>query len=53
MIFVGTGAWFASIVPSDPDHQEAVRWLNGNDEPLLTTDYVVDEVLTLLRARRE
>ncbi|HEX6622370.1 MAG TPA: PIN domain-containing protein [Pyrinomonadaceae bacterium] len=53
MIFVDTGAWFAAAVPSDPNHPAASRWLAGNNEPLLTTDYVVDETLTLLRARGE
>jgi uncharacterized protein len=53
MIFVDTGAWFASSVPSDPDHQMALRWLSRNQQPLVTTDYVVDETLTLLRARGE
>ncbi|MFL6257319.1 MAG: type II toxin-antitoxin system VapC family toxin [Pyrinomonadaceae bacterium] len=53
MIFVDTGAWFAAVVPSDPDHSAASRWLAGNAETLLTTDYVVDETLTLLRARGE
>ena len=53
MIFVDTGAWFAAAVPSDPNHPAASRWLAGNNEPLLTTDYVVAETLTLLRARGE
>jgi hypothetical protein len=53
MIFVDTGAWFAVAVPSDPDHGDASRWLADNTEPLLTTDYIVDETLTLLRARGE
>ncbi len=53
MIFVDTGAWFAAAVPSDPNHPAASRWLAGNNEPLLTTDYIVDETLTLLRARGE
>ena len=51
MIFVDTGAWFASVVPSDRDHAAASRWLSQNTEPLLTTDYVVDETLTLLKVR--
>ena len=51
MIFVDTGGWYASIVPTDRDHQVAVQWLATNREPLVTSDYVVDEVLTLLRAR--
>ena len=53
MIFVDTGAWFASIVPTDPDNARAARWLQNNTENLFTTDYVVDETLTLLRARGE
>lgn len=53
MIFVDTGAWFASAVPSDADHQAAAIWLNQNELPLFTTDYVVDETLTLLKIRRE
>ena len=53
MIFVDTGAWFASVVPSDPDYEAASRWLSQNVEPLLTTDYVIDEILTLLQRRGE
>ncbi|MBC6433370.1 type II toxin-antitoxin system VapC family toxin [Nostoc sp. HG1] len=53
MIFVDTSAWFASIVPSDTEHQAASLWVNQNIQPLLTTDYVVDETLTLLRNRGE
>ncbi|MGJ3252224.1 MAG: type II toxin-antitoxin system VapC family toxin [Elainellaceae cyanobacterium] len=53
MIFVDTGAWFASAVPSDSDHSAATQWLKQNVEPLLTTDYIIDETLTLLRMRRE
>ncbi|HSE15513.1 MAG TPA: PIN domain-containing protein [Pyrinomonadaceae bacterium] len=53
MIFVDTGAWYASLVPNDPDHTRAVQWLAANHSPLLTTDYVIDETLTLLRARGE
>lgn len=53
MIFVDTGAWFASVVPTDSDHAAASSWLSQNREPLLTTDYVIDETLTLLKARGE
>jgi predicted nucleic acid-binding protein len=53
VIFVDTGAWFASVVPSDSDHPAAARWLSQNTETLLTTDYVVDETLTLLKMRGE
>jgi predicted nucleic acid-binding protein len=53
MIFVDTGAWFASVVPWDADHATATAWLSRNHETLITTDYIVDETLTLLRARQE
>lgn len=53
MIFVDTSAWFAAVVPTDPNHSKAAQWLASNSEQLLTTDYVVDETLTLLRARGE
>jgi predicted nucleic acid-binding protein len=53
VIFVDTGAWFASFVASDPDHAAAVAWLRANTTPLLTTDYILDELLTLLLVRRQ
>jgi predicted nucleic acid-binding protein len=52
-IFVDTGAWFAIVMPSDPNHQRVMSFLRGNIMPLVTTDYVIDEILTLLRARGE
>lgn len=51
MIFVDSGAWFASLVPTDQDHAAATAWLGQNREPLVTTDYILDETLTLLRIR--
>ena len=51
MVFVDTGAWFARYVPSDPNHVRVKGWLDANTEPLLTTDYCVDETLTLLVVR--
>jgi predicted nucleic acid-binding protein len=51
MIFVDSGAWFASVVPTDPDHAAAAEWLAQNRHPLVTTDYILDETLTLLRVR--
>jgi predicted nucleic acid-binding protein len=53
MIFVDTGAWFASVVPWDKNHVKAVEWLASNEETLFTTDFILDETLTLLRARKE
>jgi uncharacterized protein len=53
MIFVDSGAWFSTFVPSDQRHREATEWFHQNTSPLITTDYVVDETLTLLKARGE
>jgi len=53
MLFVDTGAWFALAVPSDPDHQAARRFIEQNRLRLMTTDYVVDELLTLFRMRQQ
>ena len=53
MIFVDTGAWYAAFVPGDPDHAAAAAWFRSNTSPLVTTDYVIDELLTLLLVRGE
>ncbi len=52
MIFVDTGAWFARFVPDDPEHERMREWFAANQQPLVTTDYCVDETLTLLAVRR-
>lgn len=51
MIFVDTSGWYAAMVPQDPRHSQVLSWLKSNSQRLLTTDYVIDESLTLLRAR--
>ena len=51
MVFVDTGAWFAWFVPDDPNHARIESWFAANAEPFLTTDYCIDETLTLLVAR--
>jgi predicted nucleic acid-binding protein len=52
VIFVDTGAWFARFVADDPAHAQVVTWFSTNREPLVTSDYCVDETLTLLVARK-
>ena len=51
MIFTDTGGWYGLSVPEDPSHAAAVIWSARNQQPLFTTDFVVDETLTLLKAR--
>lgn len=50
MTFVDTSAWYAAYVPSDPQHR-AVQKVLAAPTRLITTDYVLDETLTLLKAR--
>ena len=52
MAFVDTGGWFAWFVPEDPSHSLVADWIDAASEPLLTTDFCVDETLTLLIARK-
>ena len=50
-VLVDTGAWFAFFVANDPDHQavgEAFEQWKGR---LLTTEYIFDELVTLLLYR--
>jgi hypothetical protein len=51
VIFVDTGAWYARYVADDVDHAVAIAWFASVPDRLLTTDYVVDELLTLLKVR--
>ena len=53
MIFVDTSAWFAYAVPNDSNHSRARKWDEVNELPFVTTDYVIDELLTLMKARDE
>lgn len=51
MTFVDTGAWVALFVAVDAQHRAAREWIHENRGRLVTSDYVVDEVLTLIKAR--
>ena len=53
MIFVDTSAWYASSSARDAHHQDAKLFLASVREQLITSDYVVDETLTLFRTRGE
>lgn len=53
-LFVDTAGWMAVADRGDPIHADACgerdRWLEQGGR-LLTTDYVIDETLTLIRMR--
>lgn len=57
MIFVDTSAWYAVEVADDVNHEAACKFLaeiaSGKHGVSITTDYVLDETLTLLRSRRD
>jgi uncharacterized protein len=53
MIFVDTSVWFSVLVANDPNHTKCLAWFESLTEPLITSDYIVDETLTLLLMRGE
>jgi predicted nucleic acid-binding protein len=57
LIFVDTSAWYAVEVEDDLNHEAARKFLSeiacGKHGVSVTTDYVLDETLTLLRSRRD
>ncbi len=57
MIFIDTSAWYAVEVEDDVNHEAACKFLSniasGKHGVSITTDYVLDEALTLLRVRRD
>lgn len=53
MIFVDTSAWYAASSTRDANHQAAKHFLTSARQRLVTSNFVVDETLTLFRARGE
>ncbi len=51
MIFVDTGIWFSAHVVEDINYARADAQLTRPTDRLVTTDYVIDELLTLLLIR--
>lgn len=51
MIFVDTSAWASLFIPDDPRHEAARTWHERNQDQLVTSDYILDELLTLLKTR--
>jgi predicted nucleic acid-binding protein len=54
-IFIDTSGFYSLVVKVDSEHETAAGILNaaGKDKiPFITTDYVLDETATLLRARK-
>ena len=50
-IFVDTGAWYALVDSDDADHKAAAAFLAANSMPLITTNFIFSETVTLIRYR--
>lgn len=50
-VFVDTSAWYALIDRSDADHAQVIAQFKAHGGRLLTSNFVFDETLTLLRYR--
>jgi predicted nucleic acid-binding protein len=50
-LFVDTSAWYALADRKDPDHAGVARCLGEHPGRLLTTNFVLDESVTLIRYR--
>lgn len=50
-VFVDTSAWFAFIRKDDPDHATCKELLSRKEHQRVTSNYVFDELMTLLRYR--
>ena len=54
LLFVDTAGWMGCVDAADPDHEAACAarddWLE-HEGLLITSDYIIDETLTLLRLR--
>lgn len=52
MVFADTSALYALFVHNDENHNAAEKWLIENNKKIITTDYVIDELLTLILVRK-
>lgn len=50
-VFVDTSAWYALVDADDSDHTSAVAFHTANSTPLVTTNVLFSETLTLIRYR--
>ncbi|NVM23340.1 MAG: PIN domain-containing protein [Desulfobacterales bacterium] len=50
-IFTDTSAWYAYVDKSDSDHVAAVKLVENLNRPLMTSNYIFDETLTLVKLR--
>ena len=52
MVFADTTALASLLIPTDENHGQAKNWLEQNSRELIvTTDYIIDELYTLILVR--
>ena len=52
MIFADTTALASLLIPTDANHHRARTWIEQNNQlQIITTDYIIDELYTLLLVR--
>ena len=49
-IFVDTSAWYNLVDKDSQNHKTAVQFLTDTTVPFITSDYILDETLTLIRS---
>lgn len=49
LLFADTSFFYALAYKKDPHHQEAAKLLHSLKTPLLTSNYIFDELMTILR----
>ena len=50
-LFVDTSAWYAFFNAKDPDHKSVAALLEAWEPRLVTSEYIFDELVTLVRYR--
>ena len=52
VVFADSSALAAILLPDDANHQKSLQWVKQNpDDEIITTDYIIDELYTLILAR--
>jgi len=49
LVYVDTSGWYALVDDNDPGHIPVREWFEENETPLITSDYIFDETITLIR----
>ena len=50
-IFVDTGGWYAFLDKDDVNHESALKFMKELSQLLITSNYIIDETLTLVKER--